>query len=130
MRRSQTYAQGPAGGCHDPAGTKLLRIRNSLQTALPPSVSCGRTIGCIFRGRISMRRLLTAVVSFVFFVAVPLAAQDFGQMPPLTTQVEVHVVNVDVTVTDGHGRPVLDLTKDDFEVLEDGHRQKVTNFSV
>jgi VWFA-related protein len=77
-----------------------------------------------------MRRLLTAVVSFVFFVAVPLAAQDFGQMPPLTTQVEVHVVNVDVTVTDGHGRPVLDLTKDDFEVLEDGHRQKVTNFSV
>jgi VWFA-related protein len=77
-----------------------------------------------------MRRLLTAVVSSVFLVALSVSAQDFGQMPPLTTQVEVHVVNVDVTVTDRHGNPVLDLTKADFEVLEDGHPQKVTNFSV
>ncbi|HSY47364.1 MAG TPA: VWA domain-containing protein [Thermoanaerobaculia bacterium] len=77
-----------------------------------------------------MRRLLTVVVSFVFFVVPSISAQDVGQLPPLTAQVEVHVVNVDVTVTDRHGSPVLDLTKGDFEVLEDGHPQKVTNFSV
>jgi VWFA-related protein len=77
-----------------------------------------------------MHRLLTAVVSFVFFVALPISAQNFGPLPPLTAQVEVHVVNVDVSVTDRHGNPVLDLTRGDFEVLEDGHPQKVTNFSV
>jgi VWFA-related protein len=77
-----------------------------------------------------MRRLLTAAVSFVFFVTPSIYAQNFGTLPPLTTQVEVHVVNVDVTATDSHGKPVLDLTKDDFEIFEDGHPQRVTNFSV
>jgi VWFA-related protein len=77
-----------------------------------------------------MRRLLTAVVSFVFFVAPSISGQNLGQLPPLTTQIEVHVVNVDVSVTDSHGGPILDLTRDDFEVLEDGHPQRVTNFSI
>ena len=56
------------------------------------------------------------------------AAQNVGQLPPLTAQVEVHVVNVDVSVTDRNGNPVPGLTKDDFEIIEDGHPQKVTNF--
>ena len=77
-----------------------------------------------------MRRLLPVVVSFVFFIALSTFGQNFGQLPPLATQVDVHVVNVDVTVTDAHGNPIFDLTKDDFEVLEDGHLQKVTNFSA
>jgi len=58
------------------------------------------------------------------------SAQNIGPLPPLTAQVEVHVVNVDVTVTDAKGNPVVDLTKDDFEILEDGVPQKVTNFSI
>ncbi len=48
----------------------------------------------------------------------------------LAAEVEVHVVNVDVSVTDRSGKPVLDLTKDDFEIFEDGKPQKVTNFAV
>jgi VWFA-related protein len=76
-----------------------------------------------------MRRLLTAVVSFALFV-VPSIAQNFGPLPPLTAHVDVNVVNVDVTVTDRHGKPVMDLTRDDFEVFEDGKLVKVTNFSV
>ena len=77
-----------------------------------------------------MRRLLTAVVSFVLLVVSSIYGQNYGQLPPLTAQVEVHVVNVDVSATDGRGNPVADLTGDDFEVFEDGHLQKVTNFSV
>src|SRR5438105_2958741 len=58
------------------------------------------------------------------------AAQKVGPLPPLTAQVEVHVVNVDVSVTDKSGRPVLGMTKDDFEIFEDGRPQRVSNFSV
>ena len=42
--------------------------------------------------------------------------------------VEVRVVNVDVVVTDKAGHRVTGLTKDDFEILEDGKPQKITNF--
>ena len=58
------------------------------------------------------------------------AAQRTGPLPPLTAQVEVHVVNVDVSVTDANGKPVLDLTQGDFEIFEDGRPQKITNYYV
>ncbi len=72
-----------------------------------------------------------SAVAFAFLLvssAVP--AQNFGPLPPLTAHVDVQVVNVDVTVTDTDGKPVMDLTKDDFEILEDAKPQKITNFSV
>ncbi len=46
-----------------------------------------------------------------------------------TESIEVHVVNVDVVVTDKAGKPVTGLTKDDFEILEDKKPQVITNFS-
>jgi VWFA-related protein len=58
------------------------------------------------------------------------AAQKVGPLPPLTAQVEVHVVNVDVCVTDANGNPVGGLTRDDFQIFEDGRPQKISNFSV
>ena len=42
--------------------------------------------------------------------------------------VEVNIVNVLVTVTDKDGRPILGLTKEDFEVYEDGERVEISNF--
>jgi VWFA-related protein len=48
--------------------------------------------------------------------------------PPLVEKIDVSVVNVDVTVTDRHGAPVTGLTRNDFEVLEDGQPQAITNF--
>ena len=48
---------------------------------------------------------------------------------PGTIRVRVTLVPVDVRVTDAEGRPVLDLTKDDFVVLENGVRQQVSHFS-
>ena len=42
--------------------------------------------------------------------------------------VEVRVVDVDVVVTDKAGRRVTRLTRNDFEVLEDGKPQTIPNF--
>ena len=46
----------------------------------------------------------------------------------LTQKIEVRVVNVDVVVTGPDGMPVRGLTKDDFQLFEDGKTQPVTNF--
>src|SRR5207247_2779670 len=47
----------------------------------------------------------------------------------LTIHVPVNLVNVLFTVRDKKDRMVLDLTKDDFRVLEDNKPQSITNFS-
>ncbi len=45
-------------------------------------------------------------------------------------RVDVSVANVDVVVTDAKGNPVRGLTREDFEVYEDGKLQTITNFSA
>jgi VWFA-related protein len=45
----------------------------------------------------------------------------------LTEKIDVTLVNVDVTVT-SHGTPARGLTRDDFQVFEDGVARPVTNF--
>ena len=77
-----------------------------------------------------MRRFAIVIVSFVLFVIPSISAQNFGPMPPLTAHVDVNVVNVDVSVTDRSGRPVMNLTRADFEVFEDGKRMTLSNFSL
>jgi len=41
----------------------------------------------------------------------------------------VELINVTATVTDGEGRFVTGLFKDDFTIYEDGQRQEITHFS-
>jgi VWFA-related protein len=41
----------------------------------------------------------------------------------------VDLINVTATVTDEYGRFVPSLTKDDFTVFENGHRQEISHFS-
>ena len=48
--------------------------------------------------------------------------------PQFTETIEVRVINVDVIVTGRDGRPVPGLTKEDFELYEDGKLQPITNF--
>jgi Ca-activated chloride channel homolog len=43
-------------------------------------------------------------------------------------KVDVKLVNIFVTVPDEHGSPVGSLTKDNFQVFEDGHPQKISVF--
>jgi VWFA-related protein len=65
--------------------------------------------------------LIKPIATFlVFLCASVLSAQ-------VTESIDVHIVNVDVTVT-SKGAPVRGLTRDDFEILEDGRLQTITNF--
>ncbi len=59
--------------------------------------------------------------------ALPAFAQDAGQDTSIL--VDVNVVNVPVTVTDDQGRFIVDLTKDDFEVYEDGEKVDIRYFT-
>ncbi|HJT70344.1 MAG TPA: VWA domain-containing protein [Terriglobales bacterium] len=43
-------------------------------------------------------------------------------------KVDVKLVNVFVTVTDEHGSPVANLSKENFQLLEDGRAQKISVF--
>jgi len=52
------------------------------------------------------------------------ASQNAGS----TLKVDVKLVNVFVTVTDGHGAPVGGLKKEDFALLEDGKPQTISVF--
>ena len=47
-----------------------------------------------------------------------------------TFRLQVEYVEVDVRVTDSKGNFVRDLTKDDFQILEDGKPQTVAAFSL
>jgi VWFA-related protein len=48
--------------------------------------------------------------------------------PQPTFRTGVNVVRVDVIVTDNSGNPVTDLTKDEFEIIEDGQSQTIDLF--
>ncbi|HYR45699.1 MAG TPA: VWA domain-containing protein [Thermoanaerobaculia bacterium] len=72
----------------------------------------------------------------VLLSASPLAAQKAAApqpekpprpMPPFSESVDVSVTNVEVVVTDSKGR-VAGLSREDFEVFQDGVPQKITNF--
>src|SRR5256885_14744736 len=63
----------------------------------------------------------------IIAAALLLAANALGQRKLVET-IEVHVVNVDVVVTDREGNRVRGLTRDDFELYEDKRPQTITNF--
>lgn len=67
----------------------------------------------------------------VSVAVVLLAASARGQVqvPRVDEIIEVRIINFDVVVTDAEGNPVRGLTRDDFELYEDGKRQEITNFS-
>src|SRR3954447_16498638 len=79
-----------------------------------------------------MRKLALASVLFALSVQSqkPTSAPEVEAPPPLVEKIDVSVVNVDVTVTDRHGQPVRNLTRDDFEIVEDGKPQPISNFYV
>ena len=58
------------------------------------------------------------------------APAALAQDPAATVveEVTVNVVNIDVHVTDRRGRPVSDLSVEDFEIFEEGEPMAITNF--
>jgi Ca-activated chloride channel homolog len=56
------------------------------------------------------------------------SSANSAQEPNSTFKVNVKMVNVFVTVTDEHGAPIGGLTKDNFELEEDGKPQTIAAF--
>jgi Ca-activated chloride channel homolog len=63
------------------------------------------------------------------FVCVAIVALFVVSTPAQTFRGSVTTVEIPVTVTDSTNRIITGLTKDDFEVFEDGDEQPVTQFS-
>jgi VWFA-related protein len=70
-----------------------------------------------------MSRLVRASVVVTILLTSSLAAQ-------YSERVDVSIASIDVVVRDKAGNLVRGLTKDDFEIYEDGKLQKITNFSA
>src|SRR5258707_14639426 len=64
-------------------------------------------------------------LTLLFLGLTPIAAAQ----QPLTEKIDVNLINVDVTVT-SKGHSIQGLTKDDFEIREDGVLQTITNFDA
>lgn len=57
------------------------------------------------------------------------ALQPAPEIDEKVVRLGVTLVQVDAIVTDKDGRPVTDLSRDDFELLQDDRPQTITNFS-
>ena len=70
-------------------------------------------------------------VTFVALVCVLYLGQAafIAQDVPLRLQVDVPLVSLDVSVLDPMGRPLTNLTQEDFSVFEDGQPREIKNFS-
>ncbi len=72
--------------------------------------------GTVIAGRL-------AAVAFPILLAPSVPAQE-----PLVFESETTLIEVEVRVTDGKGRAAPDLTKEDFELVENGRRQAIATF--
>src|SRR6201987_5816996 len=81
-------------------------------------------------------RLLPALLVASLFLAVIVLAQqpsqqsDKDQKPGETVKVNVNVVQLFFNVKDKHGALIPNLTKDDFEIAEDGKSQTIKYFTA
>jgi VWFA-related protein len=77
------------------------------------------------------RSKIAALLAFLAGSALTAGQAPSSALPQTPTfKLQVDYVDVDALVTDGQGRFVRDLTRDDFQVFEDGKRQTIANFSV
>jgi VWFA-related protein len=86
-----------------------------------------------------MRHTALTVSTFVLIAALAPAAQQppaapqtrpQADQPPVTFKVEVNYVEIDAVVTDQLGNLVRNLTKDDFQVFEEGKPQSISIASL
>jgi VWFA-related protein len=78
-----------------------------------------------------MKKYLFPLVSLIVFSAVTHAQQQ-APTPPKDDEVvkiSTDLIQIDVTVTDKNGRVVTGLKPEDFEVYENGEKQKLSNFT-
>ena len=72
-----------------------------------------------------MRLMIRSAILALLLIPGAIFAQD---EPSSTLKIDVRLVNVFVTVTDANGAPVARLSKDNFQLSEDGKQQKIAVF--
>lgn len=75
--------------------------------------------------RFSFTLIFCLLAAFSIFAQQPSPTPDNDDVVKITTK----LVQLDAIVTDANGNHVTDLTADDFEILQDGKPQKITNLS-
>lgn len=82
---------------------------------------------------IGFRRFIAVAVLSCLAATTPAAttsaATTANGIPHLGETVDVSLINVDVFVTDARGNRIRGLTRDDFEIYENGKLQPVSNFA-
>ncbi|HYI11301.1 MAG TPA: VWA domain-containing protein [Thermoanaerobaculia bacterium] len=77
-----------------------------------------------------MKRTLTLFLGLA--LSLPLAAQRKApaepELPKLVENIDIRIIDVDVVVQDRRGNFVSGLTRDDFEILENGVPKAISNF--
>jgi len=71
---------------------------------------------------------VVAVLALLCLASMRSSAQQAQAPTPGVIRINVNLVQVDAVVTDSSGRPVTNLRAEDFELLQDGKPQKITNF--
>ena len=64
-----------------------------------------------------------------FSLAIALVLAQSPPAPDTVIRINVNLVQVDAVVTDSKDKPVTDLRREDFEILQDGKPQAITNFT-
>jgi VWFA-related protein len=77
-----------------------------------------------------MKNSLLSLIALSFVVCGITAQQPAPTATPDDQVVKINtdLIQIDVTVLDKDGKVVKDLTADDFELFENGQRQKISNF--
>lgn len=73
---------------------------------------------------------LCVAISVQLFIPERASPQAPDTPPSLTLHAETRVVQIDVVVTDSHGKPVGDLAKQDFTVFDEGKPRAISIFSI
>jgi len=67
-------------------------------------------------------------IAFSLVLSPPAIASEEVPLGSFADRIDVEIVNIEVFVTDQEGRRVRDLSKEDFELYEDGRPVEITNF--
>ena len=79
--------------------------------------------------RIAAVNRLAALILAPALAVAQSAPPTASQAPTTAIRIDVNLVQVDAVVTDSRNRRVTDLQLSDFELLQDGKPQAITNFS-
>jgi VWFA-related protein len=71
---------------------------------------------------------LKSILKTVLVGAITVACAGMRSSAQVVFRSSVQYVTVDAVVTDGHDRPISDLTIDDFEILDNGKPQSIADF--